>query len=472
MGVFPGKFRDRRTDVVCTGYHLSIHSSIVPGEALMRLIRLLPLALAGLVTATLSADDWPQWRGPAGGAISAESRLPERWSDTQNIAWKSRLSGAGISTPIVWGDRVFVTSQAGAGQSRVGPRLGQGADATPAERALSGGSTADKSVRFLLEALDLATGRRLWTHEVPAEGALTEVHDKHNLSSASPVTDGERVYAVFGTGQVVAVDNAGKPVWSRHLGRDIAPFDINWGNGSSPVLYRNTLILVCYHQTASYLIALDSRTGKQVWKTDRPRGVISYSTPLVVPSPQGDELVVNSSTGVEAFNAATGAALWHFDEPNQYPIPMAMHHRGIIYLSRGYRSGPYAAFRPGGRGDISKTHVVWHVPTGAPYISSLVYYDGLLYMAGDVGVITCVDAATGERVWRERLGGVYTASPVAGDGKIYLASESGETIVLKAGRTPEVLSRNTIDGRILASLAISSGRLIIRTDDQVIAIRG
>jgi len=137
MGVFPGKFRDRRTDVVCTGYHLSIHSSIVPGEALMRLIRLLPLALAGLVTATLSADDWPQWRGPAGGAISAESRLPERWSDTQNIAWKSRLSGAGISTPIVWGDRVFVTSQAGAGQSRVGPRLGQGADATPRSDAYS-----------------------------------------------------------------------------------------------------------------------------------------------------------------------------------------------------------------------------------------------------------------------------------------------------------------------------------------------
>jgi outer membrane protein assembly factor BamB len=144
----------------------------------------------------------------------------------------------------------------------------------------------------------------------------------------------------------------------------------------------------------------------------------------------------------------------------------------VIYLSRGYRSGPYAAIRPGGRGDISRTHIVWHVPTGAPYISSLVFYDGLIYMAGDVGVVTCVDARTGERVWRERLGGIYTASPIAGDGKIYFMSESGETIVLNAGRKPDVISRNTIDGRVLASPAISGGRLFIRTDDAVMAIGG
>ena len=161
-----------------------------------------------------------------------------------------------------------------------------------------------------------------------------------------------------------------------------------------------------------------------------------------MPAAQGDELIVNSSVGVEAYDPRPAEPLWHFNEPNQFPIPVAMHHDGVIYLSRGYRSGPYAAIRPGGRGDISKTHVVWHVPTGAPYISSLVHYDGLLYMAGDVGVVTCVDAKTGERVWRERLGGIYTASPVAADGKIYLLSESGETIVLKAGRTPEVIARN------------------------------
>jgi outer membrane protein assembly factor BamB len=147
-----------------------------------------------------------------------------------------------------------------------------------------------------------------------------------------------------------------------------------------------------------------------------------------------------------------------------------MHHDGVIYLSRGYRSGPYAAIRPGGRGDISKSHIVWHVPTGAPYISSLVYYDGLIYMAGDVGVVTCVDAKTGERIWRERLGGIYTASPLAGDGRVYLFSESGETLVLRAGRTPQVIARNRLAGRVLGSPAVSGGRFFIRTDDAIVAI--
>jgi outer membrane protein assembly factor BamB len=384
---------------------------------------------------------------------------------------ETRLGGVGVSSPIVWGDRVFVTSQAGTGSTRTGPRLGQGADSSPGERSLAG-SAAGQGVRFIVEALDAADGRRVWTYQAPAAGALVQVHDKHNLASASPVTDGERVYAVFGDGQLVAVDMSGKAVWTRNLGKEIAPFDINWGNGSSPVLYRGSLILMCYHGSASYLIALEARTGKQLWKVDRPPGTLSYSTPVVVPAPQGDELIVNSTVGIEAYNPADGRALWQFNEPNQYPIPVAVHHEGVIYTSRGYRSGPYAAIRPGGRGDVSKTHVLWHVPTGAPYVSSLVYYDGLIYMAGDVGIVTCIDAKTGERVWRERLGGLYTASPVAADGKIYLMSETGETLVLKAGRSPSVLSRNTIEGRILASPAISGGRLFIRTDDQVIAVGG
>jgi len=284
------------------------------------------------------------------------------------------------------------------------------------------------------------------------------------------VTDGDRVYAVFGSGQVVAIDMNGKQVWARNLGKEYAPFEINWGAGSSPIVHSGSLILVCYYEGASYLISLDARTGQQRWKTDRPRGVLSYTTPVVVPAPSGEELIVNSSTGIEAFDPATGRALWYFNEPNQFPIPVAMHHDGIIFVSRGYRSGPYAAIRPGGRGDISRTHVVWHVPTGAPYISSLVYYDGLLYMAGDVGVVTCVDAKTGTTVWRHRLGNIFTASPVAGDGKVFFASESGETIVMRAGRTPQVIARNTIAGRVLASPAVSGSRLFLRTDDHVFAI--
>ena len=422
----------------------------------------------------LSAENWPQWRGPLATGVSTETRVAQTWTNTQNVAWKTRLGGLGVSSPIVWGDRVFVTSQAGDGERRTGPRLGQGADASAAERSLgdpAGGKTAARSdVRFLIEALNRENGGKLWTHELAADGVMPAVHDKHNLASASPVTDGERVYAVFGTGQVVALDVAGRLVWTRHLGKEISPWDIIWGNGSSPVVHGGALIIMSYQASASYLIALDARTGRQLWKTDRPRGVLSYSTPTVVPAPTGDELVVNSTVGIEGFDAATGRALWHFNEPNQFPVPVAMHHDGVIYLSRGHRSGPFAAIRPGGRGDIAKTHVVWHVATGAPYISSLVHYNGLLFMAGDVGVITCIDAKTGERVWRERLGGLYTASPVAADGKIYLFSESGETIVLRAGRTPEVIARNQVDGRILASPAIANGRIFIRTDDHVVAI--
>ena len=434
----------------------------------MRALRTAVVALSlPIAVATLSADDWPHWRGAANTGASRETKLPLTWSNTQNVAWRARLSGVGVSSPIVSGDRVFATSQAGAGASRQGPRLGQGADANPAERSLAASAG---SVRFIVEAFSRTDGRKLWTYELAAQGDLPPVHDKHNLASSSPATDGERLYAIFGTGQAVALDMSGKPVWTRHFGQEFGAFEINWGHGGSPAVHKNIVYFANYHQRAAYVIALDGRTGKQLWKTDRPAGTTSYSTPLVVPMPQGDELVVNSSTGLEAYDAATGKPLWQFNEPNQFPIPVSMFTDGLIYLSRGYRSGPYAAIRPGGRGDVTKSHVVWHVPTGAPYISSLVHYDGLLYMAGDVGIVTCVDAKTGERVWRERMDGVFTASPVAGDGKIYMLSETGETLVLRAGRRPEILARNTIDGRQLASPAISGGRLFIRTDDTLIAI--
>jgi outer membrane protein assembly factor BamB len=422
-----------------------------------------------LLTTPALAQNWPNWRGPEVTGVSREARLPERWSNTQNVVWRTRLGGTGVAAPIVWADRVYAVSQTGTGAFRQGPRLGQGAEQTAGERGLTR-DARDRNVRFLVEAFARADGRRVWIHEVAADGELPSVHDKHNLASASPVTDGERIYAVFGTGQVVAVDAAGRPVWSKHLGKEYGAWDINWGNGSSPAIHRGALIIVAYHGPASYLLSLDARTGKVLWKTDRPRGVTSYSTPIVVPVASGEEIVVNSSAGVEGFDPRTGQPLWHFNEPNQFPIPVAMFHDGVIYLSRGYRSGPYAAIRPGGRGDIAKSHVVWHVPTGAPYISSLVQYEGLLYMAGDVGVITCVDAATGERVWRERLGGVYTASPIAGDGKVYLFSETGETIVLRAGRKPDVIARNTIEGRVLASPAVAQGRIFVRTDSEIVAI--
>jgi outer membrane protein assembly factor BamB len=434
----------------------------------------LAAVLAAAFTSSVLADDWPSWRGPKGTGVTSEKSLPERWSDTSGVAWRVKLPGAGVSTPIVHGAHVFVTSQAGSGRRQPGnhPSLVQGADAaTAGERNLGGQIGPADTVKFAITAYRWTDGARAWHHEVAAEGPLPAVHDKHNLSTASPVTDGERVIAWFGTGQVVAVDAAsGKPLWSKHLGQEFGAFQINWGHASSPVLHEDLAIFPCYHESGAYLLAVDKRTGAVRWKRERQPGAHSYSTPLVATHEGTATLILNSSRAVEAFDPATGAPLWHVNEDNRFPIPMPVHDRGVVYLSRGYRSSPYLAIRLGGRGDVAQSHVMWKTPTGAPYVSSLVFYDGLLYMASELGIVSAIDPATGQSIWRERVGGVFTASPVAGDGKVYFASETGETVVLRAGRTPQIAARNALATHIVASPAVSGGRLFIRGDDELIAV--
>ena len=433
----------------------------------------LVVALMAGLAFSVQAENWPHWRGVNANGVSTEKGLPTTWSDTANIAWKSSVRGMGISSPIVWEDKVIVTSQDGRGTWKEGPRLFQQGDAAAAgERPLTGTATSDSDapVSFVVTAFDRATGRQLWEHVRAAEGDLPVVHEKHNLSTASPATDGQRVYAWFGTGQILALDMNGKLVWERNLGAEYGPFDINHGHGSSPVIYQDSLILLSYHPSSSYLLALDSSSGATRWKVDREAGTISYSTPRVVETTSPAEIVVNSSLGLSGHSAATGELLWHFEETNRFPIPVAIFQDGVNYTSRGYRSGPYMALRPGARGTIDDSDMLWRVGTGAPYVSSLVLYEGLIYMVGDVGVLSVIDGKTGERTHQERIGGVYSASPVAGDGKIYLLSEGGETIVLSAGRTPKILSRNQLNARQLASPAISDGRLFIRSDNVLYAI--
>lgn len=440
-------------------------------QQVQRALVLLAVCALGV---TLSADDWPHWRGPSASGVSGSASLPETWSVRERLAWQVPLEGLGVSSPIVFGDRVYVTSQAGDGRRQRGnhPSLTQGGDpSTAGETTLVAAARKPRDgVAFVVEAFDRATGKRIWAHETPAAGELPPVHDKHNLATASPVTDGQRVYAWFGTGQLVALDAAGTPLWTRNLATDYAPFEINWGHGSSPLLHGDSLILLCYHSRMSYLLALDKRTGRVQWKVDRPAGVESYSSPLVIQGPGGPELIVNSSTGLESFDPATGASRWHYPEANRFPIPVPITDGTTLFTSRGYRSSPYMAITLGGRGDISSSHVAWRVPTGAPYVSSLVLYDGLLYMGGENGIISAVDAATGQRAWQERVGGVFTASPIAGDGKVYFVGEGGETVVLKAGRTAQVLARNTLPGHFVASPAAAGGRIFLRADDRLYAV--
>jgi outer membrane protein assembly factor BamB len=438
-----------------------------------RLVVVAILAIAAV--STLQAENWPSWRGPLASGVTPEQGFPAQWNDTENIAWKAPVNGLGISSPIVWGDRIFVTSQTGGGESRSGPRLFQGGDAAAAgERALGGGATnataGGQSATFLISAFQRAGGRKVWEYQFPSEGSLPPVHEKHNLASPSPVTDGRRVYAWFGTGQVVAVDMEGKLAWKRNLASELGPFDIQWGHGSSPALHRDMLILLSYQASNGWLLALDSATGSTRWKVPATKGAVSYSTPSVVETPGAAEVVVNSSEGLAGHSASNGERLWFITEANRFPIPTASLHEGIVYTSRGYRSGPFLAIRPGGKGDVTKSNVLWKVESGAPYISSILHYEGQIYMIGDTGIATVTDAKTGERLWQERLGGVYTASPVAADGKVYFFSEDGETVVLAAGRTPRVLARNKLTARQLATPALSGGMIFIRTDDALFAI--
>jgi outer membrane protein assembly factor BamB len=268
---------------------------------------------------------------------------------------------------------------------------------------------------------------------------------------------------------MVALDLKGARVWQRHFGKELGTFDIEWGHSSSPTIFEDALILLCDNNNASFLLSVDKRTGKERWRVARGPKRQSYSTPFLVPG--GTELIVNSSQRVDVYSPRTGELLWHVGGPHQFPIPSPAYHDGILYMSRGYRSGPYMAVRTGGRGDVSASHVLWQTPTGAPYVSSLVYDAGLVYMTTDIGGLTAVDAKTGERVWQHRLEAVFSASPVVGDGKVYFTSETGTVFVIRSGsRTPEILASNDMGERFIASPAISDGHLFLRSDGRLFSV--
>jgi outer membrane protein assembly factor BamB len=426
-------------------------------------IAAIALALSGAAT---HADNWPQWRGPDASGVSAETGLPIVWSSKENILWKADLPGAGTSTPVVWNEHVYVTAQTGGG-----PTDERGAQ-FPETNGAPVRPSDDGAVVLVVAAFERSTGRLAWEYRVAADRPLPPVHRNHNLATPSVVTDGDGVYAWFGTGQLVALDINGVPLWKRHLGQDYAPFEILWGHGSSPVLHGDALYLLCDHAPRGYLLALDKRTGKEIWRAVRGEGLRSYSTPVIVHTAGRDELIVNSSRSIDAHDPRTGRLLWFVDDPVELSIPVPSHQDGVIYTSRGYASSPYLAITAGGSGNVTATSVRWRISTSAPYVSSLLLYRGLLYMATETGILTVTDATSGEIVWRQRLGGSFTASPVAADGHVYLLNENGETAVLEAGRQPRIVARNPIGERSLASLAMSGGLIFLRTDQHLYAIGG
>jgi outer membrane protein assembly factor BamB len=259
-------------------------------------------------------------------------------------------------------------------------------------------------------------------------------------------------------------------LWKRHLGQERSRFDVRWGHGSSPALYDDSLLLLVDHPGDSYLLAVDKRSGKDLWRAGRGTEKRSYTTPFVIRREDGDQLTINTKDRLEALDPADGRVLWHVGESNRVPIAMPVYHDGVLYSNRGYFSAPYLAVRVDGEDDGSEPKLKWRIATGGPYVSSLVYHGGLLFMATERGIASAIDAETGQTVWKKRLGGVFTASPVIANGKVYFVEESGKTYVVEAAREYTLVSTNDIGQRTLASPAISNGIVFLRSDSHLFAV--
>lgn len=288
------------------------------------------------------------------------------------------------------------------------------------------------------------------------------------MATPTPVTDGERVWAFFGSGDLFCLDLDGNLLWCRSFAQEYEPYQNRFAMGSSPVLVDNILVLQCDHWGQSYLIGLDKQTGKNLWKTDRSEHV-SWSSPLVVDVNGRSELIVCATFQVKGYDATTGTELWHVDGMTRECIPTPVAENGLIFAVSGQK-GETLAIRTGGRGDITGTHIAWRNSRNAPFVPSAVCLDGLYYLVGDDGIAACFEAITGELVWQKRLGGAFTASPVAAGGKIYFTDEQGTTSVVRAGRAFEVISKNRLDEATFSSPAVSGGELFIRTDRHLFCI--
>jgi outer membrane protein assembly factor BamB len=381
---------------------------------------------------------WPRWRGPSGQGVVAGSGYVDTWSATQHVLWKTPVPGRGNSSPVIWRDRIFFTT------------------------AYDGGR------RVSVLAFRRADGARLWETPAPA-GRAGSAHYKNGHASATPVTDGERVYASLGARGLIAVDLNGALVWHQDLGA----MDAYHGTAGSPLLYRDRLILYQDQFSGSFIAAFDTRTGRPLWRTSRDASV-GWGTPVAIRAGDHDEIVVNSQNRVHAYDPETGRELWRCSGSTYEVIPTPVVGHGMVFCSSG-RAGPTLAIRPGGRGDVTRSHLMWTNPRGSPFVPSPLLYGEHLYIVNDMAsIVTCLEAATGRTMWQGRLGVAmregFSASPVAVDGKLFVTNDDGETFVLGVGPKFELLHVNRIGEGTLASPALVDGRWYIRTDRSLMAI--
>lgn len=391
------------------------------------------LGVCTLAVLPLSGQEWGQFRGPGGQGLAPGSDLPREWSEEKNIAWKVPVPGLGWSSPIVAHGRVWLTT------------------------AVAEGS--DDSLRLL--SFDAESGEPAADVGVFRKRNADLLNPKNSNASPTPVADAERVYAHFGADGTAAVSLDGKVVWTSRQ-----ECQTQHGSGGSPVLYDALLILTCDGSDAAFVVALDTRTGRQRWKTWRRQPWSqAYVTPLVIRVGDADQLVSPGAHYAAAYEPASGREIWrvHYgDGFSNVPRPVFAH--GLVFIATGFNQPSLLAVRPQGRGDITRTQVAWRLDRGVPFTPSPIVVGDHLYMVSDIGVLSCVNAITGAIVWQQRVRGSYSASPVFAGGLIYLQSEEGVTTVFRPGATFEAVAVNRLDGATLASMAVAQRSFFVRTD--------
>jgi outer membrane protein assembly factor BamB len=381
------------------------------------------------ILSLIPIQDWPQFRGPTGQGISDERNLPLTWSETKNVRWKTAIPGRGWSSPVIQGDRLWLTTATEEGRSL---------------RAI---------------AVDVNTGAIQKDVELFRLKSPKLLNAKNSFASPTPVIEGDRIYLHFGAYGTACITQSGEIVWKTKLDYDNGQH----GPGGSPVLYDDLLIVSCDGLEQQFVVALDKATGKVRWKKLR-EGYQAYTTPLVVSLASGDQVISPGAFQAIAYEPRTGKEIWRVKYAEGFSnVPRPVYGDGLVFICTGFQEPSLLAVRLDGRGDVTKSKIVWKLDRGIPRTPSPLLVGNELYIVSDNGIATCIDTKTGEELWRARLDGNYSASPIYADGRIYFLSEEGESIVIAPGRQLKHLATNQLDGPTLASIAVSHNSFFIRS---------
>jgi len=427
-----------------------------------------------LVTASVaSAQNWPSFRGPNASGVAA-GNAPTSWNGekSSNVVWKTAIPGFSHSSPIIWGNKIFLITAISSDPATKFAAKGQGI----------GLATDTVKHTWQIYCLDKVSGKVLWSKTAYEGTPRAKRHIKASQANSTPVTDGRYVVAMFGSQGLDCYDLDGKVIWKKDVGiLDPGLWDdptSSWGHASSPVIYKDLEIIQADGHKQSFIAAYNLKDGSQAWRVERDE-ITSWSTPTINASAMRTELVANGGRFIRGYDPLTGKELWRFSDDNtEVKMQAPLVAEGLIYISGGYPAGrPIYAFRSGATGDISlkpgqetNDFIAWKSIKGSPYTPTPIIYNDIYYACADNGVLSAYEAKTGERIYQERLPSSFSASPIAADGKLYLASEDGDVFVVKAGRKFELLATNSMGQPLMATPAISDGLVILRTTDSVFAV--